>query len=384
MEKIAINSSRIEYMLKLYNLEIEDFITLISEGLVKPHVREDVFSDEIKLSVLKKVDKLFQKGLSFYTSPIVLTEQSNHSIFFRKQNFNSELELGDREIVNKVEDKIQSLSALEKLSDFNIKRKLPIFQISNNPIEVAKEIYDQVIPQETYIEDRDFLKAFIYRLADNNIIVHEFVETWNKKNKTNLDGFFIQPNTITIKRNQKAFKKEIFTLAHELGHYLINVEEIDHIEFSQNRNDIERWCDEFAFSLLAHSYIETITSLNTTDLTYDNKNIQHISNISHISRLAIFTHLAITKKIAWSKYNIIKEDINKEFKQSQVEEQKTKDKNKINGIKSGGRTPKAIISPLEKDLYINAYCEGVMTEYEVLAKLKETKKDIDQLIYEHY
>lgn len=377
MNMIAINPQRIKYMLKLYGLELEDFIALISKGLVKPYIHEDIFSDEIKLSVLKKVDKLFQKGLSFYTSPTVLTEQKNHSIFFRKQNFNSELELGDREIVNKVEDKIQSLSALEKLSDFKISRKLPLFKITDKPREAATSVYAQVIPQEVYSKSRDFLQAFIYRLADNNIIVNEFVETWNKKNKTNLNGFFIQPNTITIKRNQKALKKEIFTLAHELGHYLINVEEIDRIEFSQDRDDIERWCDEFAFYLLAHSHIEAIKTLNTTDLTYNNQDIKRISNTSHISRLAIFTHLATTKKITWSGYNIIKGGLEKEYKQLQIELQKIKNNNK--GINSGGRAPKAIISPLEKDIYVNAYFEGVMKEHEVLAKLKEN--NIDKLIY---
>ncbi len=384
MEKIAINPNRIKYMLKLYDLEPRDFIKLISEGLVKSHVQEDVFSDEIKLSVLKKVDKLFQKGLSFYTSPTALTEKKSHSIFFRKQNFNSDLELGDREIVNKIEDKIQSLSALEKLSDFNIKRKLPVFEITNKPAKVAVEVYAQVIPQKVHSNDRDFLKDFICKLADNNIIVHEFVETWNKKNKTNLDGFFIQPNTITIKRNQKAFKKEIFTLAHELGHYLINVEEIDHIEFSQDRNAIERWCDEFAFSLLVNNDIKEIQTLNTDGLNHNNEDIQRISSTRHISRIAIFTHLVTTDKITWSEYNAIKEELNIEYRGRQIELQKIKNSNKINGIKSNGRAPKAIISPLEKDLYINAYCEGVMKEHEVLAKLKETKKGIDQLIYEHY
>ena len=54
-----------------------------------------------------------------------------------------------------------------------------------------------------------FLKSIISKLAENNILVFEFVETWNKKETANIDGFFINPNLIVIKRYQRAFRREI-------------------------------------------------------------------------------------------------------------------------------------------------------------------------------
>ena len=68
-----------------------------------------------------------------------------------------------------------------------------------------------------------------------------------------------------------------------------------------------------------------------------------------------------------------------EFDNSQLELQKVRDYNKSQGIKMDGRAPKPIISPLEKDLYVSAYFEGVVKEHEVLSKFN--KKNIDELIY---
>jgi Zn-dependent peptidase ImmA (M78 family) len=42
-------------------------------------------------------------------------------------------------------------------------------------------------------------------------------ETHNKKEKANISVFYLSPNVIVLKRNQKFLKREIFTLAHELG-----------------------------------------------------------------------------------------------------------------------------------------------------------------------
>ena len=52
------------------------------------------------------------------------------------------------------------------------------------------------------------------------LFVFEYIETWNKKEKTNIDGFYLKPNVIVLKHH-KHYKREIFTLAHELGHCLL-------------------------------------------------------------------------------------------------------------------------------------------------------------------
>lgn len=59
-----------------------------------PLVETDIFNEEIKLSILKKIDSVFHKGLSFYIDPKEPTQSREESIFFRKDNFNAKLNLG--------------------------------------------------------------------------------------------------------------------------------------------------------------------------------------------------------------------------------------------------------------------------------------------------
>ena len=100
-------------------------------------------------------------------------------------------------------------------------------------------------------EKREYLKGFINKLGEYNVLVLEFVDTFNKKEKANIDGFYISPNAIVLKRNQEAFSREIFTLCHELGHYLLDKEDVDELDFSKfveqfsNPSDIEEWCNGF-------------------------------------------------------------------------------------------------------------------------------------------
>ena len=69
MSTININIERLNHLLKLYNLKREDFLLLLSKGLKKKYTAEEVFSKEIKTSLLKKIDKIFDKGLNYYLDP---------------------------------------------------------------------------------------------------------------------------------------------------------------------------------------------------------------------------------------------------------------------------------------------------------------------------
>jgi len=241
---ITINPDRLKHMMTLFNLTKDEVLKIVSAKLKNPLTEEDIFNTEIKLSNLKKIDKVFNKGLSFYTDPSPPPRSQSSSIFFRKTNFNSELKIGDRELIHKMECRIHSLSALCKLSNYNIKRKIESYTTEDNPADVANEIRQKLYPEKIIKGDRDFLKKLISNFAENGILVLEFVEVRNKKHRTNLDGFFIAPHCIVIKRNQDSFKREIFTLIHELGHYLLNSEEIDKTPYEQQySNTTEKWCN---------------------------------------------------------------------------------------------------------------------------------------------
>ena len=378
IETLEINVNRIEYLQKLFGLNCEDFLERINEGLKKPLTKECIFNKQIKISHLKKVDKIFGKGLSFYTDPAKLPQNKSSSIFFRKNDFNSKLEFGDRKLVHKIECRISSLSALSTLSNYKIKRKMKEHSLNDKPREIAEQIRKQLLPKQKIKYDRDFLKELIGRASEHNILVLEFVETWNKKDKTNLNGFFIAPHYIVVKRQQGSLKREIFTLAHELGHYLLNKEEIDNVRFDVFMNkEVEKWCNEFAFAfLVGDAKLNAIKSMKSID----SSELKKISQSLHVSRLALFTYLFMNKRISSNRYSQLKKQLDAEYKRKKEEQEQKKKQNESSGIKSQGRAPKPIFSPLEKDIYASAYFEGVCDEYRVLSHFKT--KRLDSILYE--
>lgn len=381
--KVEQNIERLKYLLTLLKLSVEELLPLISEGLSKPISKEQILSPNIELAYLKRIDKIFNKGIHYYLDPKSPEISKDASIFFRKTKFDVDLSLGARKIVNHFEEFKISLSAIAELSDIKFTRVLPVFALSNKPKDVATEIR-KLINAEFKIKDKDFLTELIQKLAEKNILVFEFVETWNKKEKANIDGFFLKPNVIVLKRQQISFKREIFTLAHELGHYLLNEEEIDQIDYqnfvNQQLSKIESWCNDFAFYFLSgesEKIIETIDSATVYN-DYNIDLIQSISEKTHLSRIAIFTKLLLLNKISPANYKKVKED----FRIKNEELKKQRDLDKQNGIKAGGSTPIPIKSPLLISTIQTAFYEGVINEYEFCKKLNIKPDKIDSFLYE--
>jgi len=365
---------------------LKELLEKISEGLKNPITKDDLYSSEIKISHLKKIDKIFNKGLEYYINPRPISENKDASIFFRKDKFNSDLNIGAKKIVNQFEDLKNSLTAISKLSDIRFERKIPIFSIKDNPRKVAQEIRDLLYPNEFSPILRDFLKELISKFAENNIMVFEFIETWNKKDTANINGFYLNPNVIVLKRQQKSFRREIFTLIHELGHYLLNEEEIEEVDVkSISRKDlskIENWCNEFSYFFLAGNYANTIEKLNKADSSndYHFDLIQKISKETNLSTLALYTRLLYSKKISYKGYNNVKNELEELYRKKIEEENRKKELDKISGIKKGGSVPKPINSPLFVNTLQTALYGGVINEYDFCKKLNIKPEKIDKYI----
>lgn len=350
-----------------------ELLDSININLKKKITHEDIFGEGININTLKKIDKVFNKGLNFYLDPNNLKVDKRSSIFFRKSNFNSELNIGAKKIVNHYEELKLNLSTIAKLSDIYFERDFKIYKITDNPEKVADEVRERLYPIYSKYS-RDFLKSFISKLAENNIFVFEFIETWNKKETANIDGFFLEPNFIVLKRQQKSFKREIFTLAHELGHFLLNKEEVEKVELFSNYNDLsntEKWCNDFAFYFLINNcknYINNITIVNQSN-DYLIDEITQISEQTHLSRLSIYTRLLYENKISKLAYKNIKDDFEEQYRKQIEEDNKKKELDKINGIERSGSAPKPINSPLFISTIQTAFYEGIINEYDVCKKL---------------
>lgn len=386
--KVEQNINRLKYLLTLLKMPIEELLPIISEGLKKPISKEDVLSPNIELSYLKRIDKIFNKGIHYYLDPKSPDLSKDASIFFRKPKFDVELSLGARKMVNHFEEFKISLSAIAELSDIKFERILPVFKTSDTPKNVAADIRKLINP-EFKDKPKEYLTELIKNLAEKNILVFEFVETWNKKEKANIDGFFLKPNVIVLKRQQISFKREIFTLAHELGHYLLDEEEIDQIDYqdlaNQNLSKIENWCNEFAYYFLSGEFARVIENIDnsTTQNDYNIDLIQSISEKTHLSRLAIFTKLLLLDKITPANYKKVKSEFEEEFRIKYEELKKQRELDKQNGINTGGSTPIPIKSPLLISTIQTAFYEGVINEYEVCKKLNIKPEKIDGFLYDN-
>ena len=383
--KVEQNISRLKYLLKLYKTSIDELLNNINEGLKKPVTKEEVFSKEIKLSILKKVDRFFNKGLHYYLDPKSPEVSREASIFFRKDSFNSELNIGAKKIVNHFEEFKISLSAIAKLADLELSRVFPYYKLSDDPKIVANKVREKLYPLFS-TDLKEFLKFLIFKFAENNILVFEFVETWNKKDKANIDGFFITPNVIVLKRQQRFLRREIFTLIHELGHFLLNEEEIEKLDYDylaqHNLSSIERWCNDFSFYFLAGQYIDEVEKLEiaSSQNDYHYELIEEISKKTHLSQIALFTRLLFKNKISQTNYNKIRNDFEESYQAKLKEEQKQKELEKELGIKREGRSPEPIKSPLLISTLQTAFYEGVLTEYEICKHLNIKPDKIDEYI----
>ncbi len=378
MRLVSINKGRIKYLLSLYKMTVDEFMCIATKRLKKPFTWEDVYRDRIPLTVLKRVDKVFQKGLFYYTDPETPEKRKSVSVFFRKTTFGTELNLGSRQRVREFEDLKTRLNTISKLSDVTLKRKLPVTKLSSNPREVAFSLREQVLP--TFTDNkRDFLKNFINKLGDQNIFVFEFVDVKNKKEKANVDGFYLCPNAIVLKRIQESFSREIFTLAHELGHYLLNQEEIEEVDITKLScqdvpiSAVEKWCNTFAYFLLLGKenaeLLDKIPMFNAQN-DYGHETIKRISKETNLSRLAIFTNLLIQKKLSYDSYMNIKEEMEEQWQQRQLRKALQKEMDKANGIEVKGRSPQPIRAEIVEDVFSVALSSGVIGELEYCKVMK--------------
>lgn len=372
-------------LFKMTEQDLLQYVNEIKPIPSKPIEKENIFKSEISLSHLKRIDKIFNKGLHFYLDPKSPEVSKDASIFFRKSKFGVDLNIGAKKIVNQFEEFKISLSGIAKLAELDLKRTLPIFSLNDNPKAVAFELRKTLYPEFNSIQ-KEFLKSLIGKFAENNILVFEFVETWNKIEKANIDGFFLNPNVIVLKRQQASFRREIFTIIHELGHYLLNEEEIELLDINnlanKNLSKIERWCNDFAYYFLIGKYdkiIEDMVLVNSTN-DYYYETIDEISKKTHLSKIALFTRLLYKNKLSQTNYNIIKEDLDEQYRIRQDEEKKKRELDKQNGIKPGGSTPKPINSPLLISTIQTAFYEGVINEYDVCKKLNIKPDKLDKYL----
>lgn len=378
--KIEINKERIEYLLALYKMSTEDLLSLLNDGRRTKVEASQITGETMDLALLKRIDQIFDKGLNFYMDFSPLKANGNNSVFFRKTMFGTELNRETIRVVNHFENLKQALDAYNKLSQFPIKSDIEHCTLQDNPKDIAQKARGLLHPGKVK-DARSFLVQLIDRCAQHGIFVFEYVETWNKKEKTNIDGFFLQPNLIVLKRH-KHYKREIFTLAHELGHCLLGMEEVEPVdmagvEHGKEYSMVENWCNDFAYRFIMGEYAEELDAIERVDANNDYcfDAISQLSGQTHISRLAIYTRLYLDKRISYASYNNVKNELAERY-QIRVEQEKAK-----NEGKKGGAVPKPIISPLFLQTMQYAYFKGVINEDTFCRRLNVKPNKFEEMLW---
>src|SRR3989338_878857 len=400
--ELDLNADRLLYLLDLYKMSREDLVTVISGKRKKFSVKDldaILTNKKIKLPLLQKIDKLFEKGVAWYISDRNLPEKKISSIFFRKDQFNSDLNFEAKKLTSKFEEKKFQVQALCNYINFDLKRTLKNFSIEDDPRIAARnlgsefnEIEKKLLSKNAIKEpkkDFDYLKNYIQLLSAKNIFVFEFIENWNKKEIANFNGFFMSPNIIVLKRQN--YRREIFTLFHELAHYLLNSEEIDELKENEldqpKQSKTEKWCNDFAYYLLAGDYHQTIEQLEkgTKENSYHEETVNSIYSQTRLSKLAVYTRLRIENKLSVADYRRIYSEIidsiNRDEHEKKLKKQDERQLKKELGIKQTGFAQKPILSNLFKDIVKINYFEGNIDELGLCNYLNIPPAKIEKEIY---
>lgn len=376
---VEINQQRIDYLLSMYKMTRDDLLAQLNENRSRGYSLSDINGNLIASTVLKNIDKIFQVGLEYYLDFSAISRKKSSSIFFRKTKFGSTLNMEAKRRVQSFEMLKAELDAYWKLSEISIPKPSIHKTIHDDPYQSALKARELFYPQNVVRKDRDFLKEFINKLAEQYIYVFEFVETWNKKELANIDGVFIGPNMIVLKR-QKSFKREIFTLAHELGHCLLREEEIESLDLpsmatNANLTAVEKWCNDFAFYFLMGDKISEFNLIERADDTndYEMDTIELLSSTTHVSRLALFTRLVMAHKMSNLHYQYVRADLDAQY-------QKMVNDAVVNVEKKGGASPKPIISNFYRDTLCCALYNGIINEAKFCKELRVKPTEI----YKYY
>lgn len=385
MKTTPFNIARIEQLTHQFRLGKEEFLDLVSEGLKKKLLWDDVFKEEIQINHLKRIDKIFNKGLAYYLDSSPPIQSKDSSIFFRKEKFGTDLNLASKKIVSQFEEIKLSLSGLAKMSDLKMDRALPIYSTNQDPRTIAEEVRKSLFPNFRK-DSKKFLEALISKFAEVNILVFEFVEHPSLKQKANIDGFYLQPNVIVLKRNQDYFKREIFTLAHELGHYLLDKEEVESMDYNDMivsaTSKIEAWCNNFAFAFLAGDQMIALDQLpevgKANDYSFDE--IKAISDNTHLSFTAILTYLVRKGKMSGAIYGRLRKDQEDMIQEKKNIEKRKRELEKEMGKPSIASPAKPIQSPLFVSAIQTAFYDGLINEYELCKTLHLKPEQLEKYL----
>jgi Zn-dependent peptidase ImmA (M78 family) len=226
----------------------------------------------------------------------------------------------------------------------NRKKTLKKRTLKESPILVAKELrsfFGLTEEKQTKFRESYSFKNFLReKLEENNIFVFQISMPEEDARGFALSDSF--PNAITI-NSKDSIEARIFTLMHEVGHILLGNTGISIPDFN-NKNSVEKWCNEFASNfLLPKKIARRIFEENDKNLT-KTTTLKTLSRKYKVSKNMLLYNMIKLKFITFDDYkevlNRYKKDAEKKEKEGErlIEEMKRRGEK----IQKGGRIPTEI------------------------------------------
>jgi hypothetical protein len=115
---------------------------------------------------------------------------------------------------------------------------------------------------------------------------------------------------------------------------------------------------------------------------YGHESIARISKETNLSRLAIYTHLLFQKRLSYTAYRNIRNEMEAEWQQKQLLKAQQKAENKAAGLETKGRNPKPIRADIVKGIFSVALSSGVIGEQEYCEAMRIKPAEINAFRYQ--
>ena len=260
--------------------------------------------------------------------------------------------------------------------DYQVKPKVKRVKTPENPEIIAKkyrEIFE--LTKEKQRKFKTSYKFFNYlrdALEDMNIMVFQF-----SMPVEDARGFVLSdesPNIIVVNTKDR-IEARLFSLVHEFGHILLGESVIDIPNvLSTTKNNIERWCNEFASSFLLPKEISESLFDSKQDILTHAETLNTLSRRYKVSKAMILVNMLKLKYISRTDY----EEVLERYRPKEIQPER-KGKKRGGGIPSDKRCLSEVGNKFVS-IVANNYDKNHITYTDALNYLSIKSRNFDKVL----
>lgn len=239
-----------------------------------------------RYSDLKKIDAFIKRGIPFY----FLEGPPDEKIFINFRKKHEEYSLDPKIEITLREYEYLREEIKQLLEDENISyvRDFPIYSVKDDPSKIGFEIRKRLKIDNIDIKAIESKESFEYIRRE---IERHTIFVFKDHLGYMLRGcIFLNDNlpTLILVNSTDDKNAEIFSLLHEFAHYLLNNEGIDVDNINLEEEDVESWCNSFAYHFLMREEdeIKEGFSKENKEALFNPGRLRELSNKYKLSKFA--------------------------------------------------------------------------------------------------